>query len=123
MSVNKEPKVENLLGDVEKGMGDVTGPNQTLSLVFRKMLYDNDINISKWNRLMHRYLNDPTNRIPLHSKGRSSIRGNLTKELMKTDMTWKNFVKGLKFLNPDKVELNFSVEIGEEKRRYKVKLK
>jgi hypothetical protein len=123
MSAKKEPKVENLLGDVNKGMDEVLGPNQVLSLVFRKMLYDNDINISKWNRLMNRYLNDPTNRIPKHSKGRSSVRGNLTKELMKPVMTWNNFFKGIKFLNPDKVELSFNVAINGEEKQYNVKIK
>ena len=58
---------------------------------------------------MESYLNNPTNRVPRSSKGRSSARGNLSKEILKSNMTWKNFEKAIKFLNPIKAE--FSIKL------------
>lgn len=78
----------------------VSKANGILSLMFRRTLCDININASTWNRLMLAYLADKRNRIPNNSRARSSTRGNLNKELSKTNMTWNNFQKAIRFLNP-----------------------
>jgi hypothetical protein len=80
-----------------------------LSRLFRKVLSELQITPMVWNKMMYTYLYDPRNRVPRHSRGRSSTRGNLNKELRKANMTWNNFEKGLRFLNP--LSATFTVEI------------
>jgi len=84
-------------------------PVGILSRLFRKILAELNITPMVWNKLMNVYLNDSRNRIPRSSRGRSSTRGNLNKELKKSNMTWNNFEKGLRFLNP--LRSTFTVEI------------
>lgn len=98
--------VEDLLESQDKGCSEAQG---ILSRLFRLMLLDFNVNVFKWNRLMNNYLNDPRNRVPRTPKARSSTRGNLSKELRKPKMTWSNFEKGIKFLNPLKAE--FTVKL------------
>lgn len=90
---------EALLQLDDKGTSAATG---MLSSIFRKILAELNMNPTKWNLLMGRYLNDPRNRVPRNSRSRSSTRGNLNKELTKPKMTWQNFEKGIRFLNPRK---------------------
>lgn len=90
----------------DKGASKATG---VLSLVFRKTLAELGVNATMWNKLMLGYLGDKRNRIPNNSRARSSTRGNLTKELSKPNMTWRNFEKGIRFLNP--VEALFSLRL------------
>jgi len=90
----------------DKGASKATG---VLSLVFRKTLAELGVNATMWNKLMLGYLGDKRNRIPNNSRARSSTRGNLTKELSKPNMTWRNFEKGIRFLNP--IEAVFSLHL------------
>ena len=80
-----------------------------LSRLFRKILSDLNITPLVWNKMMNAYLDDPRNRVPRHSRGRSSTRGNVNKELRKANMTWNNFEKGMRFLNP--ISSKFSVDL------------
>lgn len=81
----------------DKGASKASG---VLSKIFRKSLWEVGVNATKWNKLMLQYLDDRRNRIPNNSRAKSSTRGNLTKELSKPNMTWRNFEKGIRFLNP-----------------------
>lgn len=65
----------------------------------------------KWNTLLLAYLKDPRNGIPQNSKSLSSERGNLTKEIIKPEMSWKVFVKGLRLLQVTKIEFDFKVHL------------
>lgn len=102
----KGARLEVILNQDDKGVKDATG---ILSKIFRQVLADLGIIPMRWNVLMESYLNNPTNRVPRSSKGRSSARGNLSKEILKSNMTWKNFEKAIKFLNPIKAE--FSIKL------------
>lgn len=85
----------------------------TLSRLFRQIMADifpekEAMNI--WNRNMVRYLKDPRNRIPQNSRDMSSARGNLSKELLRSSMTWGVFEKAIRFLNPCRVRLKLEFE-------------
>lgn len=84
--------------------------NGTLSKLFRQIMSDLNFNMSIWNRNMLRYLKDPRNRIPQNSRDMSSARGNLSKELLKPQMTWGVFEKAIRFLNPARVRLTLEFE-------------
>lgn len=62
--------------------------------------------LSAWDRLMNQYINDARNCVPRNKKDQSSARGNLQKELLKPEMTWKVFLKGIRFLGITSFEIN-----------------
>jgi hypothetical protein len=88
-----------------------------LTYLFRRILIDLMITEQKWNQLMKNYLDNPHHRISKSGIKRSSARGNLNKQLIKNDMTIKNFERGLRLLNPRriifKLILNFSDDLSE----------
>lgn len=71
--------------------------HSTLSALFLQAFYDTGAP-GKWNDLMYKYIYDFRNAIPRNRKDQASHRGNLQKELLKPDMTWGVFLKGMKFL-------------------------
>ena len=107
MAEHENKQLEELLENHDKGVSEATG---ILSRLFRKTLADLGVTPMVWNKLMNAYLDDPHNRVPRHSRGRSSTRGNLNKELRKPNMTWNNFIKGIYFLNP--IEAEFSMKLS-----------
>ncbi|MBE0438349.1 MAG: hypothetical protein IBX57_01085 [Gammaproteobacteria bacterium] len=100
-------KYQILLQNPEKAYQEATG---VLSKIFVKLLVGEKVGVPQWNKKMDDYLNDPTNRIPKHPKGRQSARGNLSKELLKRNMTWKNFIKGILWLGPVKFKIRLEFE-------------
>lgn len=103
--MSEKDGLNHLLQDPDKQVVEAKG----LARLFRQMLAELGVNPMKWHQLMNAYLNDPRNRVPKDSRAKSSTRGNLNKELMKSRMTWKNFERGIRFLNP--VEAEFSVKL------------
>lgn len=99
-------KIRKMITSSTKKMEEATG---TLSRLFRKILFDINIDLMRWDAAMKKYLADPRNRIQQNSKDISSARGNLAKALVKPDMTWKVFVKALKFLDPLCVSLEVKI--------------
>lgn len=100
---------ETMINHPNKKAEEATG---LLSKMYRKILSDIGMNSSMWNKLMLKYLDNPQNRVPRSARGRSSVRGNLNKELAKEDMTWANFEKGLRFLNPIRCEFSVKLHFG-----------
>lgn len=52
-----------------------------------------------WDKLMFKYLSDLRNAIPRNKKDQATAKGNLQKELLKDDLTFNVFTKGLRFLD------------------------
>ncbi len=96
----------NILTEKDKGVPEARG---VLAFLFRKILFDMNISPGRWSQMMNDYLDDPWNQVPRNSKDRSSIRGNLNKELFRTRMTWKVFEKGLRFLGP--LSIRFEIHL------------
>lgn len=77
-----------------------------LARLFRRIVVDLDYDdVSNWNYLMGMYIADRRNAIPRNKRDQASAKGNLQKELLKDEMSWNVFVKGLKFLNLKGYEL------------------
>lgn len=83
------------------------GTDSVLSGLFRVIMFNLNIDIMKFSRLMDRYIINAG--IPYNSKDSTSVRGNLKKELLSDKMSWKVFVKGLIFLNIQKFELKIKL--------------
>ena len=81
-------------------------PNGVLADLFRQMLVDLDIGPGRFSDLLRDYVTDPRNAIPQTPKDLTTARGNLTKELSRAGMTFKVFLKGLRFLQVMKVDVS-----------------
>lgn len=91
----------DILGKEDKGLTEARG---VLTHIFRKILMERGVNSYVWDRYMRSYLQNPLNQVPQNSKDRSSARGNLNKELRRDKMSWKVFVKALRFLGPMRIK-------------------
>lgn len=91
-----------------------------LASLFRTIMHEIGINHEKFNYLMLRYLDDPRNHIPRNVRDRSTVRGNLKKQLLKTVMTWKVFCKGLMFLNIRVLNLTLLLEHADHESQHQL---
>lgn len=95
-----EPEEENLSG------------MNILALMFRQIKGDLNISSRTWSLMMNNYLKDPRNEVLQTSRGRSSERSNLNRGLANPGLTFKNFMKGLRLLGPQKVTLKLDLEFN-----------
>jgi hypothetical protein len=94
-----------ILNRSDKGASRAYGSGGVLSRLWAQMLKDLDVNIARWNDYMHSFVTDPRNGIAPTKKDQTSARGNLTKEFARPQMTWKVYMKALRFLQVIKVEI------------------
>lgn len=80
------------------------GSAGALSVMFIKIVSAMGMHDNLWNRLMTQYLLDKRNNIPANRSDQASARGNLQKEMFNEKMSWKVFIKSLRFLNVTKFE-------------------
>jgi hypothetical protein len=105
MRENKE--VGRLLSSQTKLVEEAGG---SLSRLFRQILFDINLESFRWSTLMDNYVKDKRNRIEQNNKDISSAKGNLAKELVRPDMTWKVFNKAMRFLNPKRVRIIIAID-------------
>ncbi len=74
-----------------------------LASMFRHILASNNVTNEAFNSHLEKYI--IRSGIPRDLKELSSLRGNLKKELTKNTMSWRVFVKALRFFNIHKFEL------------------
>lgn len=80
-----------------------------LSALFRQVLCELEIGKGNFLVRIDRYVRKNTSCEDV--KEVSSIRGNLAKELLRSVMTWKVFIKGLKVFNIMKFDIGIDVEV------------
>lgn len=78
------------LAKKDKGASEV---RTVLARLVRTILRNLQITPAKFNTLMKGYLANPINGIAQNTKDRSSAQGNLTKALMREQVTWKTVEK------------------------------
>lgn len=98
-------QIYKILSSPDKGVTRTSGANGVLARMFRKMLYDLNITNAKWGSLMYDFITDIRNGVPNNKKDQTSMRGNLTKEFSRPQMTWKVFCKALRFMQITRIEL------------------
>lgn len=89
--------------DIKTGTSD-----SILASLFRTILSDIGMDIYRFNGLLLKHLSRVNSNLNIREI--SSIRGNLSNELLRSVMTWKVFIKGLLFLNVQKFDLNLTLE-------------
>lgn len=77
-----------------------TGPMNLLSLMFREVRNDLSISSIFWNNRLTQYVKDPRNEVVQTSRGKSTERSNLNRELAKQEMTLHNFIRGMRVIRP-----------------------
>jgi hypothetical protein len=98
-----------LLGQSDKGASRAYGAGGVLSRLWSQMLKDLGVNIQRWNDYMYTFVNDPRNGYPPTKRDQQSARGNLIKEFSRPQMTWKVFMKALRFLRAKDVTIALEV--------------
>lgn len=77
-------------------------PNRILADFYRSILSDLEMEPALYDEYMQRYITKSF--INPNRKDKASIRAGISKELLKPDMTWKSWVKGMVFLAAVKLE-------------------
>jgi hypothetical protein len=81
------------------------GYNGILAALARRILGELGVSVPRWQNLMADFVTDARNGVPANQKDRTSMRGNLTKEFSRETMTWKVFIKFLRFLQAVRIVL------------------
>jgi hypothetical protein len=97
-------KLNRILTAPDKEIKKTFGANGVLSRLFRKILWDLKIGPNRFGTLLQDYILNPLNGVPNNKKDQTSARGNLAKEFSKPQMTWKVFMKAMRFLQVWRIE-------------------
>jgi hypothetical protein len=91
-------QLDSIYKSADYAASQTNGPAGVLSSLFRTIMQKLMVGPEKWGYLMRLYVQDPRNGVPDNDSDRGSTRGNLSTALSNDYMTWKVFVRGLKFL-------------------------
>ena len=98
-------QMDKLLLMPDKGIGKTSGNSGVIARHFRRILVDRNITIPRWGSYMYDFLTDIRHGIPMNRKDQTSMRGNLTKEFSRDQMTFKVFLKAMRFFKVVKIDL------------------
>lgn len=105
-SKKKSNPIDQILNSPGKGRTEPSGVRGFWAAFYRGILDDINMNPMWWHSLMEEFLSDYRKGAGEQPKKKiTSMRGNLIKELGKPEMTWKVIYKGIRFLQPIKVEV------------------
>lgn len=90
------------------------------SKLFRQTLYDKNYNFSRFSRQLDVFVKNLSLLMAGKLKSINSIRGNVSKELVKPKMTWSNFTKAVMFFGAERSELNIVIIKNEEYSEVKI---
>jgi hypothetical protein len=91
-------KLETIYKSSDYAASRTSGSSGVLSSLFRNIMQKLEVGPEKWGYLMRLYVQDPHNGVPDNDADRGSTRGNLSTALSNDYMTWKVFMRGLRFL-------------------------
>ena len=89
------------------------GIGSILSRLYRTILNDIGMEAGRYDALMQRYILKALQ--SANRNERAEARMGLSKELLKESMTWKTYIKGIEFLNVEKMELDLLLNYDENK--------
>ena len=97
----------HIVNQPDKGLNKATGAHNVLTAAFRSLMLQINLTLPLWSRLMNDWMSDRRNNVPVTPKERTSMRGNLQKELHRERITWKVFLKAMRFMQVRRVEIKF----------------
>jgi hypothetical protein len=101
--MKKDPSPRSATGLLAKFYHDICA---NLGINFRRGDGQNSMTL---NTLIERWLSDPVNCISQNNHDRQTSRTNIVKEITAKEMSWKTFIKGIKFINVNKFELTVTL--------------
>lgn len=107
--------IEKILASPDKGVSATRGIGGILARLWRQILDDVNMKPNRFEVLLSDFITNAKRGIPEHRVSRHFTRGNLRRELEKDTMTFKVFMKGMKFLKI--VKINFTVELQHQSGR------
>ena len=92
----------------ESDQSDEEAPKRNqLSDFFHNVMNDLGIDLGKFDKLLGGYM--VRSKIPITTKNRTHLRGNLKKELLGPKLTWRSLIKGFNFLCVVKFEIRLKL--------------
>lgn len=85
-----------------------------LSSLFRRIKNDLEYTPRTWSTMVQKYLKDPRNKVGTSSAAKSSEASNLNRGLTVPNMTFMNFMKGMRVINPKALTFKFNVSFGKQ---------
>lgn len=89
---------------------DVSG--HILGSLWLKIVKELPLTWSVMNHKLAEWVNNPFSGIPNDNREKSSARGNAVKELARSDMSLKVFIKGIRIINPFAVHFAVGLEMN-----------
>lgn len=86
-------------------------PKGVLAKLFRKLCVALDLGAFGWQQLMQQYLDNPANGVKNNPKDRATARGNLNKELIRETLSWKVFLKAVRFFGAVRADFTVRLEL------------
>jgi len=80
-----------------------------LATIFKQLRLALKIGPREWLRLMNVYLNSPLLSIPKRGAERSAVKSKVDKELRTDSMTWKMFMRGMRFLGMHEMGITLTI--------------
>ena len=80
-----------------------------MSEFFHTLLNDLGVDLGKFDKLLASYMYRAM--IPITTKNRTHVRGNLKKELLGPNLTWRSLIKGFNFLCVVRLEVKLKLFI------------
>lgn len=94
MSRNKNEPL-NIVRVFNSHNKEINSVTSVLSKLFRIVAADLGIRYTDYNRMVNQWLDDPLYGVQNDTKRRSTVRGNLNKEIVRPEMSFRTFLKAL----------------------------
>ena len=102
-------EMDKILTSADKGISATRGIGGILARLWRTILDDLQVKPNRFEMLLSDFINSAKRGVPEHRISRHFTRGNLRRELEQPTMTFKVFIKGMKFLKIARIR--FAVEL------------
>ena len=89
-----------------EGMRGVYNTKDDLTMAWRAMLYDMNIDGNTWQRLLDRW--HQKNKISGTTKKITALKGNINKALGSDKISWNSFLEGFSILGFDRLEIKIT---------------
>lgn len=96
----------------DKAVKEARGP---LSMLYRRILQDLDIDAQTIEQQLERWIKDPKGPVKQTTKKITQARGNYTKKMIEPTMTWKTFMDLCMMLYPKSITVNIKFNWGNDR--------
>lgn len=95
-----DPALNTFDYEISEVFTDHKAPANTLARLFRRIVSEEGIDLTRWNALFEEYVTNPINGIPANRREQNAAISSLQRSVLEPRMTWNVFRKGVLILNP-----------------------